>query len=87
MKIASTFLELLAVSARVPCADEPEKFFGDNHDEDEKYSTEDALEAAKICRTCPVRFPCLSDAFASSEQYGVRGGLTPVQRESARARI
>lgn len=87
MKIASSFLELLAVSPRVPCADETGRLFGDDHDEEEEYNTADALQvAAEVCMTCPLRWPCLSDAIADNEQFGVRGGTTPAQRQQMRSR-
>lgn len=86
MKIASTFLELLGVSPRVPCAEDMGKFFGDDHDEEEKYNTADALEATKVCFDCPLRFECLQDALETNEQYGVRGGTTPAQRQFIKSR-
>lgn len=70
----------------MPCAKEPERFFGDDNDEDEKYDTADAKVAAELCLKCPLRWPCLEDAFATGEQYGVRGGMTPEQRQRALSR-
>ncbi|OPC85346.1 hypothetical protein B4N89_27355 [Embleya scabrispora] len=39
-------------------------------------------EAIAICRTCPVRNPCLAHALAHDEQ-GVWGGLTEDERKKA----
>lgn len=81
-----TFREQLAL-ATVPCASkdiDPNIFFGDSNDEDEKYNDEDAREAAKLCMDCPLRMTCLYDAIGNSEYYGVRGGMTPGQRDRLR---
>jgi len=45
----------------------------------------DYSRARAICRACPVRLECLSDAIATEpgsldERHGMRGGLTPPQR-------
>ena len=45
--------------------------------------------AYEICRDCPVRAACLDEALRdegtsnSNKRYGMRGGLTPAQRETA----
>jgi hypothetical protein len=79
-----SFQELLAISPRVPCAVDTAKFFGDSADEDEPYNDQDAGEAARICMTCPLKYPCLTDAIANNELWGVRGGTTPGQRARLR---
>jgi WhiB family redox-sensing transcriptional regulator len=37
-------------------------------------------EAKAICRTCPVREPCLEAALEANEQFGIWGGLTTTER-------
>lgn len=37
-------------------------------------------EARAICSTCPVRLECLEDAMETKERFGMRGGLTPIER-------
>lgn len=60
---------------------DPDIPFGDDEDEDETYSTEDAATFAEyICGGCPVREKCLDTALRRREKYGVFGGLTPEQR-------
>lgn len=40
-----------------------------------------AADLAKdICHTCPIRLQCLDRAMLLSEDYGIWGGLTPVER-------
>lgn len=36
--------------------------------------------AKRICRECPVRTQCLTDALSRKEKYGVWGGLTRHER-------
>lgn len=36
--------------------------------------------ALDICKTCPVKALCLTDALGDETQYGIRGGLTAPQR-------
>jgi len=40
---------------------------------------DDAM-ALRICRTCPVRWPCLLDAVAYRDEWTVRGATTPEER-------
>ena len=37
-------------------------------------------EARKICRACPVRHDCLTEALRRQDRYGMLGGLSPRQR-------
>ena len=62
-------------------------FFGDDEDEDEKYDTEQAVKAGAVCALCPLRHECLADALRTNEQFGVRGGMTPSQRQQIKGRI
>lgn len=87
MKIASIFLELLAASPRVPCADDTGKFFADSQDEEEPYDDEHMAEAVAVCDGCPIKRECLLQALTNNEQFGVWGGMTPSQREQLRGRI
>ena len=82
-----TFLELLAASPRVPCADDMGKWFGDSQDEEEPYNDDHAVEATMVCVTCPIRVECLTDAIANDEQWGVRGGMTAHKRQQLKGRI
>ncbi len=41
-----------------------------------------ARGALQICRTCPVREPCLEYAISNEMDYGVWGGLTERQRRA-----
>jgi WhiB family redox-sensing transcriptional regulator len=45
-----------------------------------------AARAKRVCDRCPVKAPCLTDALAipPSEDYGIRGGMTPKERQSLR---
>lgn len=43
------------------------------------------IPAINICRTCPVRLPCLRAGL--HEEYGVWGGLTSDDRKQLRTRM
>lgn len=52
------------------------------------HATDDAgiARAKAVCEGCPVREPCLEEALARREDYGVRGGKSEVERRSLRRR-
>lgn len=59
------------------CVDTPDLFFDREN-----------VEAAKeICRTCPVRQPCLQEAMDFREPRGVWGGLTAPERRALRKQL
>lgn len=47
---------------------------------DEKLAREQ--RAKEICRTCPVRLPCLEYALQIREPHGIWGGLNEVERRA-----
>ena len=40
------------------------------------------LQAKEICRTCPVKRPCLDYAIEIREPHGIWGGLSENERKS-----
>ena len=52
-----------------------------DEDADNPYldTREKTLEAAKLCRECPVKDPCREEAIQNDE-YGVWGGISRVRR-------
>lgn len=38
--------------------------------------------AKQICGRCPVQAPCLTEAIATGERHGIRGGLNHHERRS-----
>ena len=42
------------------------------------------MQARTICEHCPVKQPCLMFAVNNHIQYGIWGGLTPIQRKRIR---
>ncbi|MFI6325098.1 WhiB family transcriptional regulator [Nonomuraea sp. NPDC050556] len=59
------------------CAEvDPELFFPELGDH------QDALDAKRVCASCPVRFECLTQALQRREQYGVWGGMSVVERRA-----
>ena len=55
---------------RVPCQEEPDRWFARTPDAD----------AVAACGTCPARAECLAYAMAADERHGVWGGTTAEQR-------
>lgn len=43
-------------------------------------------DARQICRQCPVRAECLTEALKQGERYGCWGGMSPRQRRRVQAR-
>ena len=84
---ALTFHNLLAVTETVPCRDranDPNWWFGDSEDPDEKYNNREAQRAVALCQECPLKLECLSHALAANELYGVWGATTAAQRDALR---
>lgn len=75
--------------SRAECADPrygAVEFFPDVSDrsmtDDERWELE--IAPLLVCRRCPVRGECLTDAFRNGERWGVWGGLTERERERMR---
>jgi WhiB family redox-sensing transcriptional regulator len=39
----------------------------------------------KVCKRCPVRAECLADALEQGDQWGMRGGLSEIERRKLHA--
>jgi hypothetical protein len=52
---------------------DPELFFSE--------AEVDITAAKKLCAGCPSLAPCLTDALANGDDFGVRGGLTADERK------
>lgn len=64
---------------RAACADtDPETFYPGQG--------ESTREALTICHSCPVSTPCLNDALAHGDQFGIWGGLSVTERRKLRRR-
>lgn len=44
-------------------------------------------KARQVCALCPVRAECLADAIKQDDRYGVRGGMTPEERDKYTGRF
>lgn len=51
----------------------------------ESMDDENAWEARRICRGCPVAEACLRDALETNDRFGIRAGLSPKQRTNLKA--
>jgi len=62
-----------------PCTNYPDAFFHD--DATSSAGPRWNYKIAKtLCADCPIRLECLEYALAADEEYGVWGGLSPVER-------
>lgn len=66
--------------AKAACADyNPELWFPVSEEGTQAFEDQ-ARSARHICGACPVRDSCLEDARARREAFGIRGGLSPQER-------
>ncbi|MCU1490575.1 MAG: Transcription factor WhiB [Acidimicrobiaceae bacterium] len=56
-------------------------FFPPAHVERKDDRAERERAAKAICRTCPVRRPCLEESLRIREPHGVWGGLNELERK------
>lgn len=60
------------------CKKNPDLFYPERRDKDQ------IAAAVAVCFKCPVRQPCLDQALATREQFGIWGGTTELERERIR---
>lgn len=73
----------LVASTSPECTEaNPDYWFADDNDEDEKYGKSEQAIAAGICKRCPIKHACLQYALTNNITHGIWGGLLPVQRHS-----
>lgn len=64
---------------RAACLDaDPELFYAPG---DWDHAPARAAAAKTWCATCPVRTECLDDALRGDDKHGIRGGMTPTERD------
>ncbi|MDP9067862.1 MAG: WhiB family transcriptional regulator [Actinomycetota bacterium] len=61
-------------------------FFGGDDGESELERQTRESHAKSICRTCPVKEPCLEFAMDTNQKYGIWGGYTDKERGSLKRR-
>ena len=78
----------LAVKApagyELPCADQPDLFFG-THGENSAQKSLREREAKAVCASCLVKDLCLEEALADYSAAGILGGLTDKERDRLRS--
>ena len=60
----------------VPCTNFPDLFFGDGPGQ----VISDMRIAKNMCRKCPIMLQCARYGLEADEEYGVWGGLSPLDR-------
>lgn len=70
------------------CAEmDPDYWFADPLDEEERFGKSERAIAISVCDRCPFKHQCLQEALTNDIQHGVWGGLIPQQREAYRKRM
>jgi len=69
---------------RAACAGADPRLFFAAEDETGPQQQAREAQAIRICRTCPVRLPCLEHALSQKSQRGVLGGVGPHRRAALR---
>ena len=62
-------------------------FFPPTHSERKEDKDERESRAKAICRTCPVKKPCLEYALRIREPHGIWGGLNELERRDLALRV
>ena len=71
--------DVMDLHGEPPCANYPDAFFHDDATSSAGPRWNYQI-AKKLCADCPIRLECLEYALAADEEYGVWGGLSPVER-------
>lgn len=81
-EFVQTFPELVAVTVPECTEANPDYWFADEHDEDEKFGKSEQVIAMTICKRCPIKNQCLQYALEKNISHGIWGGLVPAQRNA-----
>ena len=60
----------------------PDYWFADEHDEEEKFGRSERAIAVTVCKRCPFKLDCFGYAIENNILDGVWGGAVPQQRIS-----
>jgi hypothetical protein len=65
----------------------PDYWFADPLDEDERGGKSEQAIAVSACERCPIKRPCAQFAMDNEIEYGVYGGMVPHQRLAYKRRV
>jgi hypothetical protein len=65
----------------------PDYFFADENDEDEKFGRSERAIAVSACNRCPLKLACFQYAIENEILDGVWGGSVPQQRIAYLAKV
>tara|TARA_B110000459_G_scaffold143656_1_gene156468 strand:- start:6516 stop:6833 length:318 start_codon:yes stop_codon:yes gene_type:complete len=68
----------------IPCSQSPDLFYPDTMDG--KGAAYYVKIAKRACQQCPLLLQCGTYAMEFNEEYGVWGGLSPIDRKALRRR-
>lgn len=73
------FRDVMDQHGELPCSNYPDAFF---HDDEKGPGGKrwNYVIAKRLCSSCPIMVECGQYALEANEDYGVWGGLSPVER-------
>lgn len=66
---------------------DPDYWFADASDPDEKYGRSEMAIAVGVCGRCSIKNECFANAINEDEAYGVWGKSVPEQRNAYRRKV
>lgn len=80
--MSSTFQEKMFETPPECTEMNPDYFFADPDDEEEKFGRSERAIAVSACNRCPLKLDCFQYAVANEIMEGVWGGSIPQQRQA-----
>ena len=61
---------------------DPDYFYADQNDPEEKYGRSERAIAVGVCNRCHIKNECFANAINNGEKHGVWGASVPEQRQA-----
>ena len=80
--MSSTFQEKMFENPPECTEMDPDYWFADEHDEEEKHGRSEQAIARTVCNRCPLKLDCFQYAIENKIMEGVWGASVPQQRQA-----